>query len=293
MVFVVSAFDNPIKRRLRERARLRMDVVFDDVQWQTPAEVGLYKLNALLKARCNSDELENWNRAGGILSEQPNFFRPDDAAAAPTASAQLVAIFLRDESQNVLATYRLPNDKRVLEFPPVETSRPQPAIVGGAAKAQTNTPRAAAVMRPTPSVWPSQPAEGMGRKTSRTHAKNGRGKTEVDQDELLNQFLSTVAGHWRLESKHGDTVSSETLRIDNRGNWFTDKDGHEKLAFIMQEIHYDPASRTVRFVKTSSGSSGNGTTRQVEILSLGKTTSTMTGHVQNDRTKLSYIRIEN
>jgi hypothetical protein len=31
----------------------------------------------------------------------------------------------------------------------------------------------------------------------------------------------------------------------------------------------------------------------VEILSLGKTTSTMTGHVQNDRTKLSYTRIEN
>jgi hypothetical protein len=293
MVFVVSAFDNTIKRQLRERARLRMDVVFDDVQWQAPTEVGLYKLNALLKARCNSDELDNWNRAGGILSEQPNFFRPDDAVPAPTASAQLVAIFLRDESQNVLATFRLPNDKRALEFPPVETPPPQPAIVGDAAKAQTNTPRAAAVMRPTPSVWPSQPAEGTGKKTSKTHARNGRGKTDVDRDELLRQFLSTVAGQWRLESKNGDAVSSETLRIDNKGNWFTNKDGHEKLTFIMQEIHYDPDSRTVRFIKAPSASSGEKTPRHVEILSLGKTTSTMTGHVQNGRTKLSYARVEN
>jgi len=281
MVFAVSAFDNSIKRQLRERARLRMDVVFDDVQWQTPVEVGLYKLNALLKARCNSDELENWNRAGGILSEQPNFFRPDDVAPAPTASAQLVAIFLRDERQNVLATFRLPNDKRVLEFPPADPPKTPPP----------NAPKAS-VSAPKPTGgWPSQPLKSAVKKSSRTHGQGGRAKTAADQEQLSQQFLSTFAGHWGFERKHGGTLGSETLKIDEQGNGFRIKNGREEAAFVLSDVHYDPASRTVRFTKTPSNS-GNGT-RQVEFLKLDKTGSRMTGHVQSDGTSITYARLAN
>jgi hypothetical protein len=138
-------------------------------------------------------------------------------------------------------------------------------------------------------TWPAnvaaQPSRTASGKTSRTHAKTSKPKKPSQRDKSLQAFLSKVAGQWRFQQ--GNASKAETVRIDDNGNYFVVQNGREQLAFVLCNVEYRPSSSKATFTKVQAGPSDKGVNRQVEVLEIDETASTMTGHVKSDGTTLS------
>lgn len=91
----------------RQPADFKVDLVFDQLEYQQVLDWGFYRRDKLIEADRNSQTIIDWNSTGAFgVVRDPHYFRPIDVKKPSLVCAVLVSAVLKDKKGKLIASYK-------------------------------------------------------------------------------------------------------------------------------------------------------------------------------------------